>query len=396
MVRKNFSIFATVSFCLFIMLKCRAEGGMFGAGDQDYSKFCKAGSPRQTIILVDDRLMIEGQTRWAESMMNILFGSLMPSEPITVVRMKTDIGSSERVWAGCYPDFSADEKVKLERNSSIFEKSWKKVLETQQAAFRRDLGAALGAIYSDGKRSAAGVSVDTISPPGKQLVRALKDAAAKFDRNHGYIRAIIYSDMLENSDLGNSLKFNAQAGAKMVSDVGLNFQQAVVYVYGAGSTFTGSAKNPEKLHAFWDSALDASVSHVAGFGTDLTISAGVPIGAVKYEFVVKIKEEARHGTMLIFYDNDGRMIDSVAVAGATLRSLMTEGSYTCSSIDKCRIEAKLPRGLVTINDKNDPALIESISLSGSRERLIGKIGVIDAKLQGGGKAEFEIEAKIVP
>jgi hypothetical protein len=59
------------------------------------------------------------------------------------------------------------------------------------------------------------------------------------------------------------------------------------------------------------------------------------------------------------------------------------------------MEAKLPRGLVTTNEANDPALMETLVLNGSRERLKGTIGVTDAKLKSGGKAEFEINAKVV-
>lgn len=368
---------------------------MFGAGDQDYSKFCEVKSPRQTIILVDDRLMIAGQTRWAESMMNILLGSLMPSEPITVVKLKAETGSSEQVWTGCFPDYSAAEKVKLDKETSILSKSWRKVLETQQATFRRDLGAALGKVYVDSQRAAGAVSIDAGTPPQKQLIRALKDATTRFDRNRGHIRAILYSDMLENSDLGNSLKTGAVDGLKMVRTVGLNFQQAVLYVFGVGSTFASSGNYADKLGVFWENVLDAGVSHVAGFGSDLAIPTGIPVGAAKYEFTIKIGDDTRKGMMLVFYDRDGRMVDSLAVAGATLRSLVSDGTYVCSSDGNCRMEAKLPRGLVTTNEANDPALMETLVLNGSREKLKGTIGVTDAKLKSGGKAEFEINAKIV-
>jgi hypothetical protein len=388
----------TIVLCLLMVISgYPVEAGMFGPSDQDYSKFCQIKSPRQTVVLIDDQLMVEGQLQWGESLRSILRGSLMPSEPLTVIQLKTVSGAAEQVWSGCYPDYSGAEKIAKDKKASILDKPWRKILESQQAAFGRDFGSALGKVLTDGKRSAGEVSIDIASPPKKQLLRALKDAAVKFDKGRGHLREIIYSDMLENSDLANSLKPNPdhQAVIKMVRDVGLNFQQAVVYIYGVGSTFSGEGQDSKVFGKFWGEVLDASVSHVAGFGSDLAITAGVPSGTAKYEFTVKVLEESRHGSMLIFHDNDGRMLDSVAVAGATQRSLLTEGTYTCSSDNKCTLEAKLPRGLVTTNDQNDPALMETVKMTGSREKMTGKIGVIDAKLAGGGNAEFEISAKLI-
>lgn len=384
-------------FFSMVTLGRPVEAGMFGGNDQNYSEFSKTKSPRQTVVLIDDQLMIEGQLRWGESLRSILLGSLMPSEPLTVIKLKTASGVAEQVWTGCYPDYSGAEKVTKDKESSLFDKPWKKILETKQAGFVRDFNGAMGKVLNDGKRSAGAVSIDLDSPPKKQLLRALKDAAVKFDKGIGQLRVIIYSDMLENSDLANSLQPNPdpKAAIKMVRDLGLNFQQAVVYIYGVGATFSGDVKTSKEFEVFWEQVLDASVSHVAGFGTDLAITPGVPSGVAKYEFTIKVLEDSRHGAMLIFYDNDGRMLDSVAVAGATQRSLMTEGIYACSSENKCTMEAKLPRGLVTTNDQNDPALLETVKLSGSREKMSGKIGVPDATLPGGGKAEFEISAKLI-
>lgn len=391
-MRKNF--FAGL-IAISLLFTVRAGASPFGHDDEDYSSFSKVKCQRQTIILVDDRLMTEGQTHWGELMINTLFSSLMPSEPVTVIRLKTETGISEQIWSGCFPDYSEAEKTQKSKETSWFSKPWDKVLATQQAAFRQDFGSALGKIYTEGKRAASLVSVDPANPPQTQLLRAIKDATSRFDSSRGPIfRTILYSDMLENSDLGNSLKSGTPSdNLKIVSTVGLNLQQTVLYAYGVGSTFAGG-NNKESTRAFWDGVLDAGMAHVAGFGSDLAVQAGVPIGAVKYEFAIKIDNDTRNGMMRILYDHDGRMIDSLAVAGASLRSMISDGSYTCSTDGKCKVEGRLPRGLVTENAAHDPALIETLTMSGSREILKGTIGVAGATFKGG-KAEFEITAKLV-
>ncbi|WP_298326777.1 hypothetical protein [Asticcacaulis sp.] len=374
-----------------LMLTAQPAFAIFGGGDGDYSKFCETKTARQTVVMVDDRILVDGNIRWADNMIKLVTASLMPSEPVTVIHLKAEGGASERLWSGCFPNYPDQQLASM--TGSLISKDPKKVLEAQQSAFKRDMQNAIGAIILKGQRSQPSVNVDVTALPQKQLVRSIRDAANYFDRSRGHVRAILYSDMLENSDLGNSLKSDAQVAAAAARAIALNLQHAVFYVYGVASTIQGTPT--EVLKNFWQPLFTAAVGHMAGFGSDLTLQNSPPVTVARYDTAITVGKEVRNGGLLVLADRDGKMVDTIAVSGAAQRALVKDGTIQCSSDGTCKLEAQFPTSLVTrMTGGGDLGVVEVLKLSGPRERLTGKIGIPDALLDNGAPAEFDVVARI--
>lgn len=370
-----------------LILTSAAAQAFLGSEEYDITAFCDTHSPRQTIVYIDDTILIEGQKQWAERLYAKLMANLMPSEPVAVVRLSPDTGRADEVWNACYPDYTEAQKATLE--CGLFSKCWKDVLESQQAVFGQQLGAALGKVWTEAARPPGQVAVDPAKVPGKQLFRALASDEARFDRTRGEIRAIVYSDMIENSDLGMALSSTADEAGTAAGRLGLNLQNAVVYAYGVGATLPRRGTATEGTKAFWESFFRSAAAQIAGFGTDLVVTTSTPVAEFNYEIEVATPDQPRVGRMHLFADRDGNLQDSYVLLGTRGRSLLTEGKLQCKGDDVCTLDAKAPGAVLTVEGD------EEIKLSGPLDALAGTIGVVGGKLPDGTPAMFEMTSKRV-
>jgi len=359
---------------------------IFGSEEFNISGFCGVAAPRQTIVYIDDSILIEGQQQWAERLHAKLVANLMPSEPVAVVRLSPGAGRAEEIWKGCYPDYTDEQKAGMK--GGLFTKHPLKVLESQQGVFRQQLGAALGKVLSEAARPAGQVLVDPEKPPRKQIIRAIAADEARFDRTRGDIRAIIYSDMIENSDLGAALHSSDQDARNAAIKLGLNLQNAVIYAFGVGESLSQRDAGVDKVKAFWDSFFRSAGAHMAGFGSDLVVTTGAPVAKVDYEIEVATPGEPRLGRIHLFVDRDGRLQDSYILLGTRGRSVLTEGTFLCKGGNICRLDAKAPSAVLTMEGN------EEIRLSGPRDALKGTIGVVGGKLPDGTAAVFPVITKL--
>jgi len=355
------------------------------------STFCEVSAPRQTIVYVDDSILIEGQHQWAERLYAKLVANLMPSEPVAVVRLSPGTGRAEEVWKACYPDYTDEQKAGMKGFfTNFFDKPPLKVLESQQGVFRQQLGVALGKVLSEASRPPAKVQIDPDRPPRKQLIRAIVADEARFDRTRGDIRVIIYSDMIENSDLGVAWRSSDQDAHNAASRLGLNLQNAVIYAYGVGASLSQRDSGIDNAKMFWDSFFRSAGAHLAGFGSDLVVTTGAPVAKADYEIEVATPGEPRIGRIHLFVDHEGRLQDSYILLGTRGRSLLTEGTFLCKGGSTCRLDAKAPSPVLTVEGN------EEIKLSGPRDALKGTIGVAGGKLPDGTAAVFPIVARLAP
>lgn len=355
-----------------------------GAGSLDIREYCNVKSLRQTLIYIDDQALAKGETEWALQLINKTMANLMPSEPVALVKLETETGTAQERWKACYPDIPDSELEKRKQSAGIFERLTTadpaKQLKEQQGLFKAQMAGALEKLLAENSTKANAAKL----PVKKQIVRALENDLARFDARNGAIRVIVYSDMLENSDLSNSSTAKVNEGKALAEARKLNFQNAVFHVFGVGKV----ASNADHLKVFWESLIEGGSGSLADMGSELVLTAKAPDLFKIYDVEIEItKEDVRRGKLRLFIDNDGKLQESVLTLGTKQRSLLDDGELLCRQ-DKCEFEARARRPLVVAEGK------EEIKLSGSPQNLIGKLQIPGTKLSDGTDAVFDMNIKL--
>jgi hypothetical protein len=341
------------------------------------------------LIYVDEKNLVKGETQWAKELLAKLAGNLMPSEPVTLVKLATETGETQELWKGCYPDYTVAEFAKIKSdNGGFFGGDPVKQLKNQQAFFRKQFGDALGKLLNQSGGSRSEVQIDVNQPPKKQIIRALSNDGARFDSTHGAIRAIIYSDMVENSDLGSSLKKGESAAINL--DLALDFKNAVFYVFGAGSTLSGQGAITDGIKSYWEALLNSSEGHLSGFGSNLIVASSVPVSLQTYavEIIINKDKDIRRGKMQLFIDREGHLQDSFITVANKRQSGLQEGLFSCQEAN-CTLSAHAPTSVITAQGSAE------IKLTGPLDNLKGTIQIPDAKLPDGREATFDMIAKLI-
>ena len=347
-----------------------ARAALFGASGLDPS-FCQQAQVRQTVVYIDDTLMIDGQTDWARRLDVKLRATLAPGERVSVVRLSPQSGQSGEVWSGCWPSYSAAQRATLAAQTYIFAQNPLQGLGDQQKYFQHDFGAALTAIYLQSKRPASSVRTAAAQAPAKQLIRALASDEGRFASSQVTIRAIIYSDMAENSDLGSVFRPGA-APSGLAQKLGTTLRRGVFYAFGVGSDITDDPGLQEASRAFWRAAFASVAASLAGLGADLNVPNVLPVAAWSTPATLTLDGQTLDGRLALLTDGDGTLVDSWL--GITRLGIATlSGSFRCNdggAHPGCRLEASTSGGIAT------SASAEQVSLSGLLHGpLQGRLGV---------------------
>jgi len=365
-------------FALSAILVGAAQAASLFGSDGLNPAFCKEKAIRQTVVYIDDTMMAEGKTDWATKISSKLKATLVPGEPVTVVRLSPASGQSSELWTGCWPAYSAARREEIAKQNHWLEKDPIAQLADQQTFFMRDFGSALTKIYLDGKRPEAEVKVDASKPPQKQLLRAIASDEGRFSNSPITIRAVIYSDMMENSDLGSVYVPLPNPVPKYAEKLGSRLRRGVFYAFGVASDVVGNQSALEEAKSFWSASIKALSASVGGFGADLNVSNNIPVKATEFNLSMTFDGQDLDGKMLLLIDQDGTLVDSwltfsrLSITGIT-------GTYKCQS-DLCKLDANTNTGIVT----DSPS--EIVTLSGKQPDLAGHIGI------KGTKTFFDIKA----
>jgi uncharacterized Zn-binding protein involved in type VI secretion len=366
-----------------------ASAAIFGGDGLDIKKFCETAAPRQTVAYIDTRILIDGDQRWAEQLMSKLTSSLMPSEVVTLVGLDTERGQSTEVWSGCYPDYSPERLETLKKEGGgFFSGDPVKALKEQQGLFKTQLGAALGKLLTDNMRPAQAVEINPAAPPQKQIIRALASDEARLENRTGENRVILYSDMIENSDLGMALTAKDKAGEAAASTLGLNLQNASLYAYGALSTLKSRGPEAEKAEKYWAGFFHSADAQLIAFAPELGMSASTPVEALHYEISVSVAGNQRLGRMSLFVDRNGAVHDSYITLSSSGRSYIKGGTFLCKG-ETCQLEGETPEPVVTTDGH---AMLKA---GGTRDALKGQLSLEGAKLPDGSPATFAMTAKLI-
>jgi hypothetical protein len=375
------NIFSNCFLAAGLVLVCGSPSvwALGGAESLKIDHFCNAKSPRQTLIYVDDKILVKGDTQWALQLINKVMANLMPSEQVTLVKLATETGAAQERWKACYPDIPVTEMEKRKQSAGILEKLTTadpaKQLKEQQSVFKAQMAGALDKLLAENAHEA-----NANTPAKKQLVRALENDLARFDARNGAIRVIIYSDMLENSDLSNGFSSKPNEAKIMADARKLNFQNAVFHVFGAGK----SDNNSDGLKAFWEALIEGGSGNLADMGSELVLTAKAPDTFKIYDVEIELtKDDVRRGKLRLFIENDGKLQESVLTIGTKQRSLLDDGELFCQQ-ENCTLQAKARRPVVVAEGK------EEFKLAGSRDKLTGKLEIPGTKLSDGKDAVFNM------
>ena len=367
------------SFLLFSSSEALALGGIESL---KIDQFCNVKSPRQTLIYIDDDIIEKDDTQWALQLINKIMTNLMPSEPVTLVKLSSELGSTEERWKACYPDITVAELEKRKESIGFLEKllttDASKQLKEQKTVFKAQMTGALEKILTEKSQQKSKSS--TVK---KQIIRALENDIARFDNRNGAIRVIIYSDMLENSDLISSQNSSVLEAKKLAEARKLNFQNAVFHIFGSGKS--GNIKG---LKSFWEEFIDGGAGNLADIGSELILTSKPPDSLKVYDVEIEItKDDIRRGTLRLFIDNDSKLQESVVTIGTKQRSLLDDGEFLCQQ-DHCSLQAKARRPLIVAEGK------EEFKLTGTVDNLSGKLQIPNTQLNNGKNAIFDMTIKL--
>lgn len=332
--------------------------------------YCQQPTVRSTVIYIDDMMMADGQTEWATKLAVKLRATLTPGERVSVVRLSPASGQSKEYWSGCWPDYPAAKKAVLASQTYILQQNPVDKIADQKKYFVRDLGAALTRIYLDSKRPADNVRIAADSPPQKQILRALASDEGRFANSATPIRAIVYSDLAENSDLGSVFRPTPADRPSYGQKLGSYLRRGVFYDYGMGEDVHGDPAFPEHARAFWSAALRSMAATVMGLGADLNVPNTMPLRGYAWPVMLTFDGQALDGRLSLLVAEDGNLVDSW-LGISRLGSAAIGGTFKCAGNPdgNCRLEAETNGGIAT----NAPS--EQLSLRGTAKALAGKLGV---------------------
>ncbi len=348
---------------------CKPAWALFDNYGLD-AAYCQQPTVRSTVVYIDDMMMADGQTEWATKLAGKLRATLTPGELVAVVRLSPASGQSKEYWSGCWPDYPAAKKAVLAKETYILQQNPVDKIADQKKYFVRDLGAALTRIYLETKRPAEAVRVSAGSPPQKQILRALASDEGRFADRNTTIRALVYSDMAENSDLGSVFQPGATEPPAYGQKLGSYLRHGVFYAYGVGEDVRGDPAFLEQARGFWSGALRSMAATVMGLGADLNVPNTLPLHAYSWPVTLAFDSQALDGRLSLLVGDDGNLVDS-SLGISRLGSAALSGTFKCATgpDGACRLEAETSSGIAT----NAPA--EALSLRGTAKSLTGKLGV---------------------
>lgn len=344
---------------------------LFGSHGLD-PRFCDQPSLRQTVVYIDDMMMTDGHTDWALKLADKLRSTLAPGERVTVVRLSPVNGQSSALWSGCWPDYNDAERAKIMEQTYLFSKSPLAELDEQRKFFLQGFGGALTTIYLSAKRPSASTRFSANNPPAKQILRALASDEGRFANSRITIRAIIYSDMAENSDLGSVFKPPPSPALNYGQRLGSYLRRSVFYDFGVGEDVNDDASFQETARAFWSAAIRSMAATVGGIGADLNVPNTLPVKAYDYPITLNFDGQELDGRLSLLTNAEGDLVDSW-IGVSRLTSALLTGTFHCKSEGddvSCHLDANTSGGITT----NSPS--EIVSLAGTdKTGLKGHLGV---------------------
>ena len=360
---------AFLGILILAVQPARAQGFLGGGAAGLDPRFCEARAIRQTVVYVDDMVMQDGQTDWAVKLYNKLKATLVPGERLSVVELQPARGISNEVWSGCWPNYSEAERTRLGQQTSFFSANPLKALDRQQTFFGIAFSGALSTIYDAHKRRE--VQIDAADPPRKAILAALASDEGRYTHSDVTVRAIVYSDLAENSELGSVYKPLPNPMPSLGKRLGTSLVGSVFYGFGLGRGVAMSETVGETTRAFWTAALGSMNAAIGGLGSDLNGVNAMPVEARAYQ--VELHEDGQEltGRLSLLVDAEGGLVDSWLQV-SRLSTAALSGTMRCQGKAgaACAVAATTSHGIIS------DSRAETVTLRGDAAGpLSGHIGV---------------------
>ncbi|WP_435274946.1 hypothetical protein ACMAZF_17115 [Psychrobium sp. nBUS_13] len=279
-------------------------------------KYCQTNpGDRQTVIYLDQNIIASKDPNWYKDIVNKV--DYRPGEKIQFVNINNGGSTVELIWETCHPSFTAEQYKKARANEgmgSIFMGGIDDTLKEDKKFFKKQFMRALAHPLQKTRHEMA-PSYSKADFPRKKLVEAIYYDAKRLDIDDVFSRVIVFSDMIENSELFNLTTFDPMEAAKSVAKrypMFLNYANFQIY----GINYTNSeTKINENIRDFWKQYLLLSGAYVEQYGAQLAVeedsktwqfskykghvTVGNVKGASEFRFVIGDDNKLRHGWLEI-------------------------------------------------------------------------------------------------
>ncbi|QFT83425.1 hypothetical protein FIU88_00405 [Halomonas sp. THAF12] len=360
--------------------------GLFRSGSGSICEQAEAAGIdpiRRTLVYVDKQSLSlsSDEQGWFSALNQALQQTMTTAEPLEIIVLDSADGTAKAHGPGlCYP-------VIEERYHGRFANSGISGLLTndlidQLPDLQQEIVVQMQDMvvpeYADAPETRRQMAAEQVEQ--RHLLRALQSDSARFVSDTPS-RVILYSDMLENSDLAELpaiLNGSDEDRLTLASDAleslpRLDFQGAMVYGFGTGQSLDDPAAT-DALSEFMQQAVYQANGYPIAFSRELAVRPIRPSMSNSYDMTIKVENRELKGRMQLMSDADGRLVDSYLDLGAGNRSShFDSGRLICSQDDQCQLEGKLATALLF----EDP---ENVFLEGSRETLSGHLGFRNDRL----------------
>lgn len=347
----------------------------------------QAGVQRQTVIYLDQGIIAKKDANWFRDIINKT--KFFPGERLQVVTIKDGGGVVEEAWDSCYPSFTPAEYKKRKENDgfgSVFTGGVDDKLKGDLKSFNKWYKQALAHPLAQTRHETM-PQFGKGNFPKKKLVEALYYDSARMDLTNAVSRVIIFSDMVENSEVLNHANFKPEAAADAAAKrFPTFFNHASVYIYGINYTNNETELN-NKLETFWKRYLLQSGAHVKNYSTQLVLpKKNQMFVAQSYSGNLKQSDGRLLATSLrLAFTPDRKLIHSVFTIGDYYMPIT--GDFFCSG-QNCQLKAAVSGSNFKAFQKGD-----AMTLSGSLDKMTGKVGAKDDSVidEKGSIYRFDVE-----
>lgn len=338
----------------------------------DLKRYCNQdGVHRQTVLYLDQGIISKTDALWYRDIVNKL--KFLPGEKVQVVTIKSGGPEVELAWEACFPNYTSETYKKLKEKSgfvNLFTGDVDDKLESDQGFFHKNFQSALAHPLIGTKHDTKPrFTLDTF--PTKKLVEALYYDAKRMEFENGVSRVVMFSDMIEKSNLLNHSKLNPQKIAEQVSErFPMFLSHASFSIYGINYTHSESDLNA-KMERFWRRYLLKSGANIEHYGSQLVLHKNNNVFELDTYSGYLVQSDGRKvaAKMRLGYFGTGELTNSVLILGDEYLPL--SGSINTSG-KNVEIKASIKDSTFTGFAKKDV-----LNLTGTPSELKGVIGARD-------------------
>jgi hypothetical protein len=356
-----------------VLLSTSVFGQLIRNPAAELQEFCTFDAPRKTLVYLDQSVIAKNDGDWFKDILNKI--DYLPSEEIHVVMISAQNSRVQEVWRVCHPSLSRSNYELEKQKDSIFSRGVDNRIQDARQLFDQLM------IQSLAQPLATTALVEkpsyTSNFPQKSILEAIYYDSGRFNLDENKItRVIIFSDMVENSELfsptGVGDPSYARAAALAANQrYPVSFNGASFYVYGVGYTNTNSSL-AQHLKAFWENWLHGSGGYLASFNTQLVVPTVGELESVAYRGIMRQLDGSNVAVQLRLGFAGAGKLESSWFGIQNVRYPLS-GEYLCAN-QICEINAAIQFADASLELFR---VGDVLKLKGQRDQPSGTVGAID-------------------